>query len=168
MRKLINSKIEFDDRTPIVNFECTNDHVLSGKWSYTFRIQGSYNVSFEIVIFQSRSHLYFVLTRIIKNQYKPVTIINHTVWFVLYESEMTLNIKSPMFQLHCMIQSVSPQVKKVIIRSHVWSYPQFAESLRSCDWKYTILRFWTYTIIFLILIEHSTESVRSKNLIHYP
>ena len=33
----------------------------------------------------------------------------------------------------CSNCTVSPQVKKVIIRSHVWSYPQFAESLRSCD-----------------------------------
>ena len=63
----------------------------------------------------------------------------------------------------CSNCTVSPQVKKVIIRSHVWSYPQFAESLRSCDWKYTILRFWTYTMILLRLFEHSTENIRSKN-----
>ena len=76
----------------------------------------------------------------------------------------------------------TPQLKEVITRSHAqdtlllrpysainWKkYDHCPESIRSSDWKYTIHRFWNYTIILLKIFEHSTESIRSKSLIHKP
>ena len=81
-------------------------------------------------------------------------MIINTVWLILYESEMTLNIRYPWpFQYHWQFVSCIGYVSCT-------GYDHFPESLRSCDWIYTIHRFWNNTIISLKIFEHSTEIIR--------
>ena len=85
-----------------------------------------------------------------------VTLINHTVRFILYESEMTLNIKYPWpFQYQCQFYNfiVTPQV---ITRSHVQDtiiflkvYDLATEFIRSIDFEIIRSFRWKYSNIQL-------------------
>ena len=71
-----------------------------------------------------------------------------------YKVSMTTPVSMTILQFHCYSSTVS------YYQVTCTGYDHFPESLRSCDWIYTIHRFWNNTIISLKIFEHSTEIIR--------
>ena len=81
----------------------------------------------------------------------------HIIWIrddIKYKVSMTIPVSMSILQFHCYSSSY--------YQVTCTGYDHVAESSRSCVWKYTIHRFWNYTIILLNINDHSIESIRSK------